>query len=169
MTVEYVIDGINPEPWTASEASTARKNGKDYIQFHKREQLRTYQNALKEEFRRLFPHVKPIEGEVCIEFYFWRDVASYRGGHANIADATNLQKATEDALQDVLFANDRAVRWVSSGVVAQAPGVDPAILIRVVDLPEAVAHAEGVLAAQRERHPSFFEPVHVGGPVEDYF
>jgi hypothetical protein len=68
-----------------------------------------------------------------LELYFWRQVNTYdddgRRRVGGYADATNLQKATEDALEGRLYANDRQVVQVRSTVVGQGAAVEPRILI----------------------------------------
>lgn len=135
----YLIDGINPEPWTASEGSIGRKNGKLYVQYHKQEGLRMYQAALQEAFERDYPHVRPIGGNnvrIELQFYFWRQLVNYESDSGKSvqrhqADVTNLQKATEDALQGILYVNDRDVQRVTSMIMEQMPRTQPAILICV--------------------------------------
>lgn len=65
---------------------------------------------------------------------FWRRLDKYEdsGGRTrtkNWADATNMQKLTEDALQGILFENDRNNFEVTSRIVQQTPQTTPGILI----------------------------------------
>lgn len=124
----YLIEGINPEPWRASEGSLGRKNGKVFIQFHKPGTVRDYQEALKETFLAEYPDASITESVISLELIFWRQMT-------NVADATNLQKSTEDALQGVLFKNDQQVKFVSSYIAEQLPDTDPAILIGISGFP----------------------------------
>lgn len=131
----FLVEGVNPEPWEASQSSTGRKNGKVYTHFHKPDQLRSYQEALAEELKAQNPHYQMFEGELSVFFYFWRqlDVSEIddRKRRAHTADATNLLKAAEDALQDVLYVNDQSNRQVQGVIVAQGHEVNPFVLICV--------------------------------------
>lgn len=132
----YLVTGINPEPWVASEANVGKKGGKSFVHFHKPSQLRNYQEALAEEFPSQNPTAVLMEGDLQVTFCFWRrlEVGELDGRkrRAHIADATNLLKATEDALQGILYKNDRNNRSVTSVIVAQGPEVEPAILISIM-------------------------------------
>lgn len=135
----YLLEGINPEPWTTSEVSLIKRSGRLIPTLHKRENLRSYQEAVKEAFQSAYPNVvteeSPVEeSPVEIDFYFWRQLASYQNDADKTvwrkqADATNMQKATEDALQGILFKNDNQVEAVRSTIMAQGADVAPAILI----------------------------------------
>lgn len=131
----YKVQNINPEPWEASEGSIGRKNGKTFIHFRKPTQLRMYQEAVASAFREQNT-VTPVEGDIDITFYFWRALEQYeldegKRRRMHVADATNLQKALEDALQGVLYENDRNNRRVTSEIMDQGQEVTPFILIRV--------------------------------------
>lgn len=132
----YVLPGINPQPWEASEGSVqhSKRNGKKYIQMHKTPQLRAYQEAIKEEFPKRYPDLTPYHDPCELQFFFWRDLAagqkaSGRNVRAHVADATNLQKSTEDALQGILYKNDSQIIHVESWIIQQQPDTWPRILI----------------------------------------
>ena len=120
----YVID-VNPEPWEIGPVGVGRKSGKMWAYVGRNQALYAYQQAVKESV------VDPVmvEGELYIEFFFWRQVT--REDRANYADTTNLQKATEDALQEVLYANDRRVVKVSSTLMAQGPEVEGRVVVGI--------------------------------------
>lgn len=129
----YYLD-LNPEPWTTSEASVGRKNGKAHVTFYKGSGLVAYQEAVKEALEPLSITPAPEGTPLRLEFYFWRQVASYTGereGHRMRADATNLQKGLEDALQGILYENDRDVRSIKSFIVDQGPDAKPGIIVRL--------------------------------------
>jgi Holliday junction resolvase RusA-like endonuclease len=95
--------------------------------------LAAYQAAIKEALGT--NHTK-IEGKVKITFYFWRKQEQYttaqsRRTRSHEADATNMGKATEDALQGVLFENDRDVSDIRNVIVAQGPDVEGRIIMHV--------------------------------------
>lgn len=128
-----LIEGINPEPWTAPEIGRGR--------VFKKETLRTYQNAVKECIESEFEGCVPAFDKgvrLAEKFYFWRqlDMAEIGGRNRRRkeADATNMQKALEDALQGVVFPNDRAVIDVQSRIVEVGVDVEPRILIDLMAL-----------------------------------
>lgn len=114
---------LNPEPWAVGTVA--------YNRVSPNLTLKAFQEAVREELS----DVSPLpEGEYQLQFYFWRQQAVYldmadRKRQRNQADATNMQKALEDALQGVLFDNDRSVRKISSVIMDQGPDVEPGIII----------------------------------------
>jgi Holliday junction resolvase RusA-like endonuclease len=115
---------LNPEPWAIG---TAHARG-----ISPNPALVTYQKAVKGE----------LEGEAMLPvnmrkltFYFYRKIDKYidaadRVRSRNQVDATNLQKGLEDALQGVLFKNDREIRDIRSVILQQGHDVkDPFIII----------------------------------------
>jgi Holliday junction resolvase RusA-like endonuclease len=132
MTEHWFYVPINPEPWAMGPLSMGRRGGRMFPKIGRNQQLHAYKEAVRSELADADPLP---EGEYRLEFYFWRQIASYTdtGGvrrHRNVADTTNLQKATEDALQDVLFKNDRNVKSILSVIVEEGPEVAGQILIR---------------------------------------
>jgi Holliday junction resolvase RusA-like endonuclease len=123
----YGFPGVQPEPWTSPTASIGRRSGKLMAQVHKNPKVRSYQEELKEEFSRRYPKQKPLRGDLEVHFWFWRNVPTT----GSYADATNLQKSTEDALQDLLYFNDKQVQQATSTVAQQGPGVPPMIAVGV--------------------------------------
>jgi Holliday junction resolvase RusA-like endonuclease len=142
----YVLN-VNPEPWAIGSLGLGRRNGKVYPYVGQNAQLAAYQSAVREAV------VDPvqIEGNVELTFYFWRNLASYetQSGHEHRkhhADATNMQKATEDALQGILFDNDKWVVDVHSVVMDQGPEVKGKIVINCLKaLPHLQSHNMGML------------------------
>lgn len=123
----YEIVGIEPEPWTAPEVAVGRKAGKVFPMVYQSASLKAYQEAIREEMALQCPHAVMERGEISVQFFFWRSTDSIRKD----ADATNLQKALEDALQGILYLNDARNRRVTSEIVEQGPGIDPAIIITI--------------------------------------
>lgn len=127
----YVLHGLNPEPWRVGPASAARnRDGKWFARIGPDSQLVAFQKAVKE----LLEHASwKIEGDIELRFYFWRKLDEYktetRDSARHVADATNMQKATEDALQGVLMDNDRAVQRVQATIVEQTTNTSPRIVI----------------------------------------
>jgi Holliday junction resolvase RusA-like endonuclease len=81
--------------------------------------------------------IVPFEGPVELSFFFWRQLTKYESVESGRkiskqrADATNLQKALEDALQGIFFANDREVCRVTTTVVEQGAETVPRIVLCV--------------------------------------
>jgi Holliday junction resolvase RusA-like endonuclease len=128
----FVLD-INPEPWVIGPVGSGRKNGKMYAYVGRNQQLDTYKEGVKEA---LGDGHELIEGPVRIQFWFWRNMAEYttpqaRSHRKHEADLTNMQKSTEDALQGVLFKNDKDVKVCTSVVVDQGPDVRGMIVMNV--------------------------------------
>lgn len=130
-TVTYALP-INPEPWAVGSAFVKRGGGKTYAAIAPNKTLKLYQEAVRAELEALGAQEMP--GKYALEFYFYRQNASYtdaagRRRTRNRPDVTNMQKATEDAIQGVLIGNDRDVVSVSSYLVAAGPEVDPMVVI----------------------------------------
>jgi len=123
MTDWYVIEGINPVPWTAASFGSGRA--------YKSGLLTAYQSALAEEMRYRYPDAPCEPGIIELRFMFWRRLEKTYKGHNQVADATNLQKSAEDALQGVLYDNDQKVIHVSSWVVRQDKETEPRIAVCV--------------------------------------
>lgn len=136
MTSRWYVLNLNPEQWDLGTI-TGRKGGGSRISPNPN--LVTFQNAVREELE----DVKMLPAHYRrITFYFWREQAKYLDASDHIrqrnrADATNLQKGLEDALQGLLFANDREVRDIRSVVMEQGHGVKPRIVIRADTFDEA--------------------------------
>lgn len=152
-TMRWLSLRINPEPWAIGDLSVGRKGGKLFPRVAPNMNLKMYQEAVREDLAQR--DLQMLEGSIILRFYFWRQQAQYRKTETdrqvqrNIADATNLQKGLEDALQGILFANDRAVDDVRSVIVEQGPEVSPLIIIGIdshnrsipdgaLELPDAV-------------------------------
>lgn len=146
----FVLD-LNPEPWAIGPVGYARRNGKMSAYVGRNAQLDAYKEAVAEELKEALAGSNAgdyfIEGKVELRLYFWRNRAEYKTPQARThrkhdADATNMQKATEDALQGILFKNDKDVNDVRTVVVEQGPDVKGRIVIGVrksADLPDVMA------------------------------
>jgi hypothetical protein len=134
----YLIH-LNPEPWAIG---TAHAKG-----ISPNPGLVSYQHAVKGE----------LEGEAMLPpamrrltFYFRRKVDKYLDAadhrrSRNAADATNLQKGLEDALQGVLFENDREIRDIRSVIVQQGTQVDhPFIIIHAQTVSESLPSVDEI-------------------------
>ena len=128
----FVLD-VNPEPWAIGDLSVGRRNGKAFPMVGRNNQLHSYKEAVKEALGD--PGIF-FEGPIELQFFFWRRRDEYKTPQARThrkheADATNLQKATEDALQGVLFKNDKDVNDIHSVVVEQGSDVTPRVVVAI--------------------------------------
>ena len=136
-----LITDIQPEPWTAPDLETGwRVVGRKRVPYpraHTGAAQRAYQEALKECITEAYPDLPmfPKAMPIRLRMVFWRNLEKFtntrtgRTGKRHTADATNLQKSTEDALQGILMANDIDVREVTSVIQRQEEGVVPGVLI----------------------------------------
>lgn len=128
----FVLE-VNPEPWAIGPVGYARRGGKMSAYVGRNAQLDAYKEAIREE---LGDGHEMIEGKVELKFFFWRNRAEYKTHQARThrkheADGTNMMKATEDALQGVLFKNDRDVNRSEWAVVEQGPDVRGKVVIAI--------------------------------------
>jgi Endodeoxyribonuclease RusA len=128
---------INPEPWAMGDTVILRnrKTGKHFPKFTNDKTMDAYQQALREELRGRGVRVEP--GYYAFRFTLSRQLEkSYTATSTltrNVADVTNMQKATEDALQGVAIGNDRAVVSASARLAEiQSEHTVPYILIELV-------------------------------------
>lgn len=139
---------LNPEPWAIGPVGYARRNGKMSAYVGRNQQLDAYKEAVKEGMESLFPGEPMYPGLIDLHFYFWRNRADYETPQAqrhrkHDADGTNLAKATEDALQGVLFKNDKDVRRMTWEIIEQGQDAIPAVVVGIApyierELPETV-------------------------------
>lgn len=119
---------INPEPWAVGPLDLIRRGGKLAPTMGRNQQLHMYQQAVRDELYYKYGAAEgaPLAPGYALSFFFWRNTQK-----ANVADATNLMKATEDALQGVLLTNDREVVRNYSEIVAQGPDVQGGIIFSI--------------------------------------
>lgn len=132
MSSSWIYLDINPEPWAVGTLSVGRRNGKPFPRMARNESLHTFKEEVREALGGRVDMMP--EGVYDLHFYFSRRLDTYRGesgrlANAHVADATNMQKALEDALQGILMDNDRDVRRITSEIIAQGPDVKPFIVI----------------------------------------
>lgn len=157
----FYIDGVNPEPWEAPAASIGRKNGKVFPHLRQSNKLRDYKTHVREAFTERYPDFVPSDSDILnVTFYFWREVESVETGkgrksRSNYADATNLQKSTEDALQGLLYHNDRQVKRVTTQIVTQGPDVEAGIVV-ILDFVtvESIQSGESIRTLLRSQFPT---------------
>lgn len=138
---------VNPDPWAIGPLSVGRgKNG-----YFPRIGPNATLVAFKEEVRSHFPEPRtPVDHPVELEFFFWRRLEKWindkgKTNTRNEADATNMQKACEDALQDVLIVNDRQVKSVTSHIMEQSEDTVGGIAVCIrahVEAPEYMLSGE---------------------------
>lgn len=135
MNEQWFVLNINPEPWAVGPLGVARREGKLAPYMGRNQQLDAYKEAVRDELITRYPTLEMLPPGYELDFYFWRNRADYQGTtkqvRKNQADATNMQKATEDALQGLLIENDRDVLRVGSAIMAQGPDVRGAVAFRV--------------------------------------
>ncbi len=146
MTEQYLIAiPVNPEPWKAPTVGRGRafaNKGSD-----------AYKQAVRDYLAAADPPM--LTPPYRVHFLFWRKRFQYKdkGGRTrtrNAADATNMQKLTEDAIQGILISNDVADRYVTSQTIEQGLDVDPRVVIMIAHLPdpERIRIPEGFTAQQ---------------------
>jgi hypothetical protein len=131
-SAKFFVVGLNPEPWAVGPLGVGRKGKISYPYIGPNQKLQAYQEALREQLE----GSDLLEGEVEITLYIWRKIETMKvyGGRdrkAKTSDATNIQKATEDAIQGVLIENDRNVRRITTEIVQQDENAEPCIVISV--------------------------------------
>lgn len=129
LTDYYTIHGINPMPWKSPSLGMGRGKGKPYPTSYPNTEMLVYQNAIKDYMVEYY-HPAPHEGPLELRIWYWRSL-NYGGQRRQVCDVTNMNKALEDALQGVLFANDTQNKIVSGTSVIQAKDVVPQILIGI--------------------------------------
>lgn len=134
----WLVLPINPEPWKVGPLSVIRKSGKYIPIVGRDQQLHAFKAAIAEQVNeKIAGRALPLfNDKVKLTLFLWRDRAEYSTPQARThrkheADATNMLKATEDALQGILYGNDKDNRDVRSVVVEQDPDVKPRIVIHV--------------------------------------
>jgi Holliday junction resolvase RusA-like endonuclease len=173
--MRWYILALNPEPWRMGPVSVGRAKGHLYPYVGADQQLAAYKEAIKEEFTFLKP--EKLDGDVELVFRFWRNRAEYHSARKRVVknspDVTNMQKATEDALQGILFDNDRQVRKIDSELVDSGQDTDGRILIGVApyvpneqNWPE---HLNILLAQPRNLTPKPYNTYNTWGDGTDAF
>jgi Holliday junction resolvase RusA-like endonuclease len=137
MTRWFVIP-LNPEGWAVGPLGVARKNGKLIPYMGRNQQLAAYKEAVSEEFARRYGQLIPTDREVELRIYAWQRIDEYstasgRKSKDKAADLTNIVKATEDAVQGILIANDNKVMAQRNVIVDRAPAIEGALIICVAD------------------------------------
>lgn len=176
MTVRrYSID-VNPHQWAIGPVTTIRRGGKTIPMVGRNVQLHNFKEAVRREMDRLYGPQEIMEGPVELRFWFWRNRPAYqnhqqRTHRTHEADVTNMQKALEDALQGVLYKNDKQTKRVTSEEVEQDYDIWGHIIIEIEPyeptLPPAFFPPRDVefLVTEDDRRGEWVAPE----SIEDYF
>ena len=121
----FIID-IHPVQWRVPPFSIGRRGGKAFPIAGKDQQLAAYQEAIRDEL--IEQGAQMMEPPYRVEMWFWRSTA---GRGTRYADATNLLKSAEDALQGAVIDNDRNNLTVVSHIIEQSKDADDRIAIEV--------------------------------------
>lgn len=129
----YILE-VNPEPWAVGPIAYARRGGKMSAYMGQNAQLNAYKEALREEIQRFDP--QELSGKIHMQLFFWRrrddyETAQGKRHRKHEADLTNLQKATEDALQGILYKNDKDVISIHSRLVEQDVATNGRVVVGV--------------------------------------
>lgn len=132
----WLVLQVNPEPWAVGPLQAVRRGGKLSAFMGRNQQLASYQEAVREAVREQWGDLPTLDGLIRLDVYLWRQRSEYktpaeRKHRKHEADATNMLKALEDALQGVLFKNDRDNISVSSHIIQQDGTVQGKVVIRV--------------------------------------
>lgn len=143
---------INPEPWAVGPLGAARRGGKLSAYMGQNVQLHAYQEAVREELRYQWGELPMLTPPLAISVYFWRNRAEYttdnqRQHRKHEADATNMLKAFEDAMQGIIFANDRDNVVVRAQTIDQGPEVVGQIVVSVYSDLDPMAMAQEAINA----------------------
>ena len=129
----FEIEGIDPIQWQVGVASAGRRGGRVVAnRIPKPPELEAYQNAIAEYMDEEYPdqvreNMRQYPNGIRLEFWF-----EITDDGRKDRDATNLQKALEDALQGILYRNDREVVDIRTHQVRNSSG-EPRITIGIGD------------------------------------
>ena len=130
-TTTYWIWDVQPQPWEAPPFQGFKtKGGRCSCRPGRSDQLHFFKEDLAREFRNAYPDVTPADQPVALVFRFWRNM----GAGEERADWTNLTKAAEDALQGVLYVNDRQV-VDGRGIIMEQSSMAPNLIAVTISDP----------------------------------
>lgn len=138
--MQWYVVPLNPVPWAVGPLTMGRrKSGGQYPVMGRNIQLAEYQKAVRAELTRQRAEMIHLEDGQSYELVFvfhqvteHYQTASGRATQSKQGDLTNLTKATEDAIQDLLITNDTNVEK-STLYVQRSEGVNavPYVVIGV--------------------------------------
>ncbi|ANA87287.1 RusA-like resolvase [Gordonia phage Gibbles] len=124
--VRHYLVPVNPRPWKTPPYSVGKSaSGALKVHSGRDEAGHDFKEAVREEL--VAQGAEMLTAPYRIEFWFWRNMDP----NSKEADATNMQKLTEDSLQGLLIDNDRNVLSVTSNIVEQGAHVPGMILIEI--------------------------------------
>ena len=133
--LQFVVP-INPIPWKTPPFSVGRNSaGKQFVRAGKDQELAAYQDGVR-EFLTGHPDYEMLYPPYRVQLWFSRRQDEYvahsgRKSKQHEADATNMQKATEDALQGTVIGNDNDVVQIYSTIIEQGPQAKGLVIIEV--------------------------------------
>lgn len=165
----FVLD-VNPYPWKVPPFSPGRaKGGKLYVAAGRDQGLHSYKQAIREQLESM--NIVKIEGNIGLYLFFWRSIPEYttaqgRKARKHEADNTNLQKSTEDALQEYLFDNDRDVVFNQSLRFEQSKDAVPMVIVCAVpfEIPDPASVLPPEVMMQRDELLNRYNPTYVPTP-----
>lgn len=151
----YILE-VNPEPWSVGQIGYARKGGKMTAYMGRNAQLDAYKEAVREELLTKNPLL--LEGKIHLQFFFWRRMDDYetaqgKRARKHEADLTNMQKATEDALQGILFKNDKDVISVRAHLVEQGTDTFGRVVVGVSNKSMSLDYPFDLVVKSQSRPP----------------
>lgn len=138
MPVQSFLILTNPEPWRVPPMSAGRnkKTGHLIAQSGRDQMLFSYQEEVRESMMSAGAYIMEPGYKIDLFFYRLQETINTGSGKRNKrsrADATNMQKAIEDALQGTVLHNDVDTIDIHSRVIpAGTMGDEPFVFIRVM-------------------------------------
>lgn len=126
---------VNPEPWAIGPVQVTKKGGRHIPFVGRNNQLRTYQDAIREQLAEWNTLLMP--GFYWSRHYFWRSrdayeaTASGKRVRKHEVDLTNMVKAAEDAAQEILYVNDVKCVGQVNFVMAEAADIEYRVVMAV--------------------------------------
>ena len=136
MTARVYCLNLNPVQWAIGPVTTMKRGGRTVPFVGRNVQLHNFKEAVRHEINRVYGPQEIMEGPIELKFWFWRDRPAYknyqpRTHRTHEADVTNMQKALEDALQGVLFKNDKQTKKVTSEEIDQDQDIWGHVIIEI--------------------------------------
>ena len=97
-TVSFTVLG-EPQPW-----SVYTRRGKEPLGHQK---MRAYQQVIQAHANVAMMGREPLQGPVMVKLVFYVTPQEERKGREKEGDLTNYQKAVEDALNKIVFKDDK--------------------------------------------------------------
>lgn len=134
--MRWFILPLSPVPWRVGPVYAARSKTSHRIGggVGRDQEVHSYQEAVRAEMKR--QGATMIDGPFKLVLLFWRDMPTYATeksarARAHEADGTNMYKSTEDALQGILYENDKDNIDGHWSIVEQGPNVTGRVVIGI--------------------------------------